>query len=79
MTDEKKDENEKTDDNEDEKESISNPKKLKDTSRLHLGNHFEDKTIKEYDFINKSTTCIYCPICKCIFSSDFEFKHHKCK
>jgi len=79
MTDDDKDEekDEEKDDDDDEKESSSSkPKKLRETSHLHLGNHYADKSDTGHNSINNSNTCIYCPQCKKSFNSNFEFRIH---
>lgn len=74
MTDDNKDEDEKKDDDDDEKESSSSkPEKLKDTSHLHLGNHYAEKPNIES---KKSNMCIHCLKCKNTFGSQMEFDLH---
>lgn len=68
MTDNDEDKNNK--DEEKQESSESKPKKLDDTSGLHLGNGYADK------FPN--STCFYCPKCKTSFSSKIESELHQC-
>ena len=72
-------EDEKKDDDDDEKESsTSKLKKLKDTSHLHLGNHYADKSNIEHNSENESSACFYCSKCKKSFSSKMEAEIHEC-
>jgi len=78
MIDDNKDEDEKINDDDDKKESSnSKPKKLKDTSHLHLGNSYAEKTLRVYNYTDESTTCIRCPKCNNYISSK-EYGSHRC-
>ena len=75
MTNDNK-EDEQNKDEEQKELSESKPKKLRGTSHVHLGNHYNDISDTENNFVNKSNTCIHCPKCNTTFNSDFEFSIH---
>jgi hypothetical protein len=69
-----------TDKDEEEKEpSNPKPRKLKGTGGLHLGNNYADKLPPLSPPPPPPSVCIHCFKCNCNFTSNSEFRSHKCK